>query len=146
MSDISGDVAVAAINGDYFTFGVGVPHGVFIDDGKILSTPPQYYAAFGLTYDNEPFIVRHGTILDKIFRIDGGLVDVAGINMTHAKDADSLILYTSDYARGTKTGAETYELRCRMNYGEVRHGNTVNFTVEEVFDWKAYLAENFGEN
>ncbi|MBQ6901988.1 MAG: phosphodiester glycosidase family protein [Oscillospiraceae bacterium] len=134
MSDTNGDVAVAAINGDYFTFGVGVPHGVFIDEGIILSTPPQYYAAFGLTYDNEPFIVRHGTILDKIFRINGVLVDVAGINTTHAKGSDSLILYTSEYARGTKTGTETYELRCRLNSGEVRHGGTISFTVEEVFD------------
>lgn len=129
-----GDTAIAAINADFFTFGVGVPHGVFIDDGKILSTPPQYSAAFGLTYDNEPFIMRHGTILDKIFRIDGALVDVAGINMTHTSGTDSLMLYTADYARGTKTGTETYELRCRVNFGEVRHGGTINFTVEEIYD------------
>ncbi len=134
MSDVNGDIAVAAINGDFFTFGVGVPHGVFIEDGIILSTPPQYYAAFGLTYDNEPFIVRHGTILDKVFRVNGSLVDIAGINMAHAKDANSLMLYTEEYARGTKTGTETYELRCRINYGEVRHGDTLNFTVEEVND------------
>ncbi len=134
MSDINGDVAVAAINGDFFTFGVGVPHGVFIEDGIILSTPPQYYAAFGLTYDNDPFIVRHGTILDKIFRINGVLADVSGINMAHAKDADSLMLYTEEYARGTKTGTETYELRCRINSGAVRHGDTLNFTVEEIND------------
>ena len=133
MSDTNGgDTAVAAVNGDFFTFGVGVPHGVFIDEGKILTTPPQYYAAFGLTYDNKPFIVRHGTILDKIFRIDGALVDVAGINLPHVKNADSLVLYTADYARGTKTGTETYELRCRLNSGEVRHGGTINFTVEEI--------------
>ncbi len=129
-----GDTAVAAINADFFTFGVGVPHGVFIDEGKILSTPPQYSAAFGLTYDNEPFVVRHGTILDKIFRIDGVLVDVSGINMTHTSGADSLMLYTEDYARGTKTGTETYELRCRVNSGEVRHGDTINFTVDEIYD------------
>lgn len=133
MSDTNGgDTAIAAINGDFFTFGVGVPHGVFIDEGKILTTPPQYYAAFGLTYDNKPFIVRHGTILDKIFRIDGALVDVAGINLPHVKNADSLVLYTADYARGTKTGTETYELRCKLNSGEVRHGGTINFTVEEI--------------
>jgi len=136
MSDAEsgGDVAVAAINGDYFTFGVGVPHGIFIEDGIILSTPPQYYAAFGLTYDNEPFIVRHGTILDKEFRINGSLVNVAGINMAHTKNAESIMLYTEEYARGTKTGSETYELRCRINSGEVRHGSTLSFTVEEIND------------
>ncbi len=129
-----GDTATAAINGDFFNFGVGVPHGIFIDDGIILSTPPQYYAAFGLTYDNKPFIVRHGTILDKIFRIDGVLCDVTGINNAHAKDAPSLMLYTPDYARGTKTGTTTYELRCRVISGEVRHGDTLKFVVEEAFD------------
>ncbi|MBQ8003515.1 MAG: phosphodiester glycosidase family protein, partial [Oscillospiraceae bacterium] len=134
MSDTDGDVAVAAINGDFFTFGVGVPHGVFIEDGIILSTPPQYYAAFGLTYDNEPFIVRHGTILDKVFRVNGALVDVTGINMSHGKGADSLMLFTEEYARGTKTGTETYEVRCRVNSGEVRHGDTISFTVEEIYD------------
>ncbi len=135
MSNTSGgDVAVAAVNGDFFTFGVGVPHGIFIEDGIILSTPPQYYAAFGITYDNEPFIVRHGTILDKEFRINGVLVNLAGINMAHASNAESIMLYTSDYARGTKTGTETYELRCRINSGEVRHGDTLNFTVAEIND------------
>jgi len=136
MSDTEngGDVAVAAINGDFFTFGVGVPHGIFIEDGIILSTPPQYYAAFGLTYDNEPFIVRHGTILDKEFRINGVLVNVAGINMAHSKDSESIMLYTEEYARGTKTGSETYELRCSINSGEVRHGDTLNFTVVEIND------------
>ena len=136
MSDAEngGDVAVAAINGDFFTFGVGGPHGIFIEDGIILSTPPQYYAAFGLTYDNKPFITRHGTILDKDFRINGVLVNLAGINMAHATCAESIMLYTSDYARGTKTGKETYELRCRINSGEVRHGDTLKFTVEEIKD------------
>ncbi len=134
MSDLEGDVAVAAVNGDFFDFGVGVPHGIFIDEGIILSTPPQYYAAFGLTYDNEPFIVRHGTILDKEFRINGILCDITGINNAHAKGKDSLMLYTADYARGTKTGTETYELRCRVDSGEVRHGDTLRFTVEEIFD------------
>lgn len=136
MSDAEdgGDVAVAAINGDFFTFGVGVPHGIFIEDGIILSTPPQYYAAFGLTYDNEPFIVRHGTILDKEFRINGSLVNVTGINMAHAANSESIMLYTEEYARGTKTGSETYELRCKINSGEVRHGDTLNFTVIEIND------------
>ncbi len=134
MSNLDGDVAVAAVNGDFFDFGVGVPHGIFIDEGVILSTPPQYYAAFGLTYDNEPFIVRHGTILDKEFRINGILCDITGINNAHAKGKDSLMLYTADYARGTKTGTEAYELRCRVDSGEVRHGDTLRFTVEEVFD------------
>ena len=135
MSDTNGgDTAIAAINGDFFTFGVGVPHGVFIDDGIILSTPPQYYAAFGLTYDNEPFIVRHGTILDIVFRIEEALVSVSGINTEHKSTESSLVLYTSDYARGTKTGGDTFELRCRVNSGEVRHGDTINFTVEEIND------------
>ena len=135
MSDTNGgDVAVAAVNGDFFTFGVGVPHGIFIEDGIILSTPPQYYAAFGITYDNKPFITRHGTILDIEFRINGILIPIGGINQAHAKNADSLMLYTEEYARGTKTGTETYEVRCRVNSGEVRHGGTINLTVEGIND------------
>ena len=129
-----GDVAVAAVNGDFFTFGVGVPHGIFIEDGIILSTPPQYYAAFGITYDNKPFITRHGTILDIEFRINGVLIPIGGINQAHTKDTPSLMLYTEEYARGTKTGTETYEVRCRINSGEVRHGGTINFTVEGIND------------
>jgi len=136
MSDVDngGDVAVAAVNGDFFDFGVGVPHGVFIDEGRILSTTPQYYSAFGLTFDNEPFIVRHGRILDILFLVNGAYCNVTGLNNAHVKGADSLMLYTSDYARGTKTGKESYELRCRVNSGEARHNETLSFTIEEVFD------------
>lgn len=135
MSNISGgDVAVAATNGDFYTFGVGVPHGIFIDNGIILSTSLDYYSAFGITYDNEPFIVSHGKILDILFLFNGAYMKISGINMAHAANAESIMLYTSTYARGTKTGSETYELRCRVNSGEVRHGGTVNFTVEEIND------------
>ena len=73
---------VAAVNGDYFDLGYGAPFGVYVDEGEILSSPPNYYCAFGIKNDGTPFIIKHGAILDK-WCISMTSPTLTGINNRH---------------------------------------------------------------
>jgi len=130
--DFPGQV-VAGINGDFFDLGVGVPFGVFIDDGRILSTPPQYSSSFGIKNDGTPFVLTHGTIMNKILVIDDKKIEMSGLN-NRIKDADSLMMYTEDYGASTRTKADSLEIVCRITSGEPRSGETMMLTVEKIND------------
>ena len=128
--DFPGQV-VAGVNGDFFDLGVGVPFGVFMDDGKILSTPPQYSSSFGIKNDGTPFVLTHGTILNKILVIDEKKIEMSGVN-NRIKDADSLMMYTVDYGASTRVKAESLEVVCEVLSGEPRHGDTMQLRVAEI--------------
>lgn len=128
--DFPGQV-VAGINGDYFDLGVGVPFGVFIDEGKILSTPPQYSSAFGIKNDGTPFVISHGTILNKILHIGEKKIELSGVN-NRIKDTDAIMLYTDDYGASTKVKEESIEVICTVVSGEPRHGEIMQLTVDSV--------------
>lgn len=122
---------VAGINGDYFDLGVGVPFGVFLDEGKILSTPPQYSSSFGIKNDGTPFVLTHGTILNKILVIGDKKFEMSGLN-NRIKDADSLMMYTEDYGASTRVKQDSLEVVCSVLSGEPRHGETMELRVESI--------------
>ncbi len=122
---------VAGINGDFFDLGVGVPFGVFLEDGKVLSTPPQYSSSFGIKNDGTPFVLTHGTILNKILVIGDKKIEMSGIN-NRIKDADSLMMYTSDYGASTRAKKETLEIVCTVLSGELRHGEMLELRVDKI--------------
>ncbi len=124
---------VAGINGDFFDLGYGVPFGVFLDEGRILSTPPQYSSSFGIKNDGTPFVLTHGTILNKILVIGDKKFEMSGVN-NRIKDADSLMLYTEDYGTSTRVKADSLEVVCRVVSGEPRHGETMELVVESIND------------
>lgn len=124
---------VAAINGDFFDLGYGAPFGVFVDEGEILSSPPNYYSAFGIKNDGTPFIIKHGAILDRALQIDGKHHTLTGINNRH-RDTNSLIVYTSTYSDSTRTDSDTYEVVCDVISGEPRHDETMQVRVSDLRD------------
>ncbi len=119
---------VAGINGDYFNFGQGVPFGIFMDEGELLSSPPQYSAAFGIKNDGTAFVVSHGTIMNKILHIGDQKTHLTGINNRH-QDENSIILYNDKFASSTKAKAESVEVVCDVVSGALRHGENIVLRV-----------------
>ena len=124
---------VAGINGDYFNFGQGVPFGIFMDEGEILSTPPQYSTAFGIKNDGTAFVVSHGTILNKILHIGSQKIHLNGINNRH-QDTNSIILYNDKFATSTKAKKDSVEVVCDVVSGELRHGQNIVLKVASVYN------------
>ena len=123
---------IAAINADFFNFGEGVPFGIFMDNGEILSTPPQYSAAFGIKEDGTPFCQSHGTIMNKTLIIGDTKQQLDAINNPHGKNADSIVLYNNRYDSSTHSAKDSVEVVLSQISGEYRHGKTLSFVVEEI--------------
>lgn len=123
---------VAAINADFFDFGVGVPFGIFMDGGEILSTPPQYSVAFGLKKDGTPFCQSHGTIMNRTLIIDEYKTQLSAINGRHGKAEDSIILFNRLFDNSTRTTKDCTEVVLSLISGELKHGETLSFVVDEI--------------
>lgn len=123
---------VAGINGDYFNMTQGVPFGIFMEDGEIFTTPPQYSVAFGIKKDGTPFCQSHGTIMNKVLIIDGVKTPLSGINNRHS-EANSLMLYNDKFDTSTKSASDTVEILCEVLSGEFRHGETLSLMVSEIY-------------
>ncbi|MEG2570614.1 MAG: phosphodiester glycosidase family protein, partial [Clostridia bacterium] len=122
---------VAGINGDYFHLGQGVPFGIFMDEGEILSTPPQYSTAFGIKKDGTPFVVSHGSILDETLHIGDKKFALTGINNRH-EDENSLIMYTDTFGSSTRAKKDSVEAVCVVMSGEPKHGETMKLKVKSL--------------
>ncbi len=123
---------VAAINADFFNFGEGVPFGIFMDGGEILSTPPQYSVAFGIKSDGTPFCQSHGTIMNKTLIIGDYKTQLTAINCRHGKTEDSIILYNSLFDQTTRSPSDSVEVVLTHHWGEFRHGEEIVLSVDEI--------------
>ena len=124
--------AIAAINADFFNFGEGVPFGIFMDEGEILSTPPQYSVAFGLKADGTPFCQSHGTIMNKTLIIGDYKTQLSAINAQHGSSENSIVLYNSLYGTSTHSKEDSVEVILTLLDGEFRHGETLSMKVDEL--------------
>jgi len=123
---------VAAINADFFNFGEGAPFGIFMDNGEILSTPPQYSVAFGIKEDGTPFCQSHGTIMNRTLIIGEKKLQLNAINNPHGKATDSIILYNSLYDSSTHSSKDCVEAVLSLVSGELRHGESLSFSVDKI--------------
>lgn len=122
---------VAAVNADFFNFGDGVPFGIMLDEGELLTTPPDYSKAFVVREDGSAFIISHGTMMNRILELRGTLQQLTGVNIPHSA-ANSLVLYNHRYATSTKAAKDSAEAVCELVSGEFRDGETLSLRVLTV--------------
>jgi len=122
---------VAAVNADFFNLNEGVPFGIMLDEGEILTTPLDYSKSFIIRRDGSADIISHGRMMDMTLSIRGTLQQLTGVNILHTK-TDSLVLYNSRFATTTKSDAAAAEAVCTILSGAFRDGETLSLRVESV--------------
>ncbi len=93
---------LAAVNGDYFVLGTGMPIGLVVRDGELLSSCGGNYA-FGFFEDGTGFLGRPALRLR--FSSDGNSYPLLGINKAYSKG--QFCLYTSAWGATAPTEGET---------------------------------------
>ncbi|MGN0172693.1 MAG: phosphodiester glycosidase family protein [Acutalibacteraceae bacterium] len=136
-SGAAGEV-VAGINGDHFSFQTGIPLGMSISQGRLLTNPiePQddeYYAdALGLTADGT-VLAGENPHLQMTYTLNGSTYAIDRINRTRESwEGGQLCLYTPDYGVSTGTNTTGIELIVRLGEGAVRAGTTAKGEVIAV--------------
>lgn len=136
--DAEAEIA-AAINGDHFSFATGVPLGMSVSGGRIVTSPVEpydadeyFFHALGITADGDvltgenPTLYMQCTVGDTVITIDR-------INRTRELwEGAEICLYTPDYGVSTDTDSAGVEFVIRVTEGDVAAGSALKGVVEAV--------------
>lgn len=121
---------LAAVNADYFFTGSGVPTGMTIQDG-ILVTSDGAWNAVGF-FEDGTAIADTPKLSITLTTEDGDEYPIYALN--NVRTAEGLYLYTDDFDYCTRTTAEGTEvvLELGRRYNELKIGKKVEATVASI--------------
>ncbi len=130
--------AVAAVNGDHFSFKTGIPMGMSISDGEIVTSPvpaynadEYYFHALGITADGEVLTGENPTLYMQ-YTIGDHTCAVDRINRTRESwEGGQVCLFTPRYGKSTDTDFAGVDVVLRVDEGKVGVG-TMKATVVEI--------------
>lgn len=129
-ADRSGNRVIAAINADFYDMSTGVPLGLFMGDGEILTSPPDDWFAFGMKSDGTT-IYGPSPRLDRTLNINGNTVPIHHINRMRF-NSEALILYTPSFYTSTMTNDLGDEVELEVLDGAVKSGETMRLRVAAI--------------
>lgn len=137
---------VAGINGDFFNMGSGVPVGIVISQGRLLSSDGGCYG-IGFREDGTALLGRPGVKVsaDLGYEAEDGSGEVirqlGGVNKAR-ETTGGIFLYTYDFNDRHTTGNTMagVDVICTVQEGRLAVGETVTLTVEEVVETSSATA------
>lgn len=127
-ADKEGNRVIAAVNGDFYDMSTGIPLGLFMGDGELLTDPPNGRNAFGIRQDGTT--LYGSPKLTKTVRIDGADAGLTSINRLRGTDA--LVLYTEKFNKTTMTNSLGDEVVLDIVSGRAASGETLVMKVASV--------------
>ena len=134
---------VAGINGDFFNTSNGLPIGILVSDGQLLSSDGGYYAV-GFKEDGSAVIGKPGVTVTADLGYE--LVDssnyatevvrtIAGVNKARVSSG-GIYLYTYDFNDRHTTGTNEagVDVLCSIEDGDLAIGSSLTLTVERVIE------------
>ncbi|GAA0843116.1 hypothetical protein GCM10008915_43480 [Bifidobacterium pullorum subsp. gallinarum] len=116
---------IAAVNGDFYDMSTGIPLGLFMGDGELLTDPPGGRNAFGIKKDGTS--LYGSPKLTKNVTIGGTVSSLSSIN--RLRGADALVLYTEKFNATTMTNNLGDEVILDIVSGRVASGETLTMKV-----------------
>lgn len=132
---------VAAINGDFYDTGNGIPLGMMISDGKLVTSGSSVnsYPLLGFKADGTAI---YGTPNISMKLNDGtSTLTINYLNVNRKVNEASIFMYTRDYGVSTKNDNSGREIVLNINNGEVKLGGTISATVESINNTNAEIGE-----
>ena len=134
---------VAGINGDFFNTSNGLPIGILVSEGEVLSSDGGYYA-MGFREDGSAVIGKPGLSISANLGYQGSdssgyLTDiirtVAGINKARVSTG-GIYLYTYDFNNRHTTGNTEagVDVLCTIVDGSLSIGGTMTLVVDQVIE------------
>lgn len=130
---------VAGINGDHFSFQTGIPLGMSISNGVIITSPVEpynaddyYFHALGIKADGEVLTGENPT-LHMQYTVGEHTGTVERINRTRENwEGGQICLFTPHYGDSTGTNAAGVEFVIRVDEGAVSTQSAMRGTVVAV--------------
>lgn len=119
---------LAGINGDYFVMATGMPLGIVVREGELISSDAGNFA-FGFAADGSAFFGLPQ--LKMSFSFEGQKTPLAGVNKDFRSGA--FYLYTSAWGKTTGASGDNWSIVLLPGEGEtISVGGEVSYTVESV--------------
>ena len=134
---------VAGINGDFFNTSNGLPIGILVSEGEVLSSDGGYYA-MGFREDGSAVIGKPGLSISANLGYQGSdssgyftdiIRTVAGINKARVSTG-GIYLYTYDFNNRHTTGNTEagVDVLCTIVDGSLSIGGTMTLVVDQVIE------------
>lgn len=134
---------VAGINGDFYNTSTGLPIGIVVSEGELLSSDAGYYA-IGFRADGSAVLGKPGVKIsaDLGYAMDDGtgyttevIRTVAGVNKARVSTG-GIYLYTYDFNSAHTTGntESGVDVVCTIVDGSLSIGGTATLVVEQVIE------------
>lgn len=132
---MEGKYVIAGLNGDFFNMSNGVPTGLTIKDGKLITSESMYNPSVGFFADGRTIIGRANMNI----RLDGPTLGTGtgAIHLNKAvTKASGIVLYTRDYADDdtNKAAIPTYNVLVSVDSEDLYLNGTVQATVDSVYN------------
>ncbi|TCK98427.1 S-layer family protein [Natranaerovirga hydrolytica] len=132
----NGNRVIAGINGDFYHTVTGIPVGLFINQGELISSPPTDWYAFGIKSNNEVIAGKSPKMSSKLI-LEDSIVNITHINRLPL-ESHSLILFNNDFYTSTKTSGERdeyiFEIVEESLYEETLNSEDEIEATEEIED------------
>ncbi|MDO5397311.1 MAG: S-layer homology domain-containing protein [bacterium] len=121
------------INADFFSFQTGIPMGISISDGEILTKTDGELDAVGFRDDGTAFIDKLD--IKTTLHTENGEANVECINRWYTKDYTPICLLTDKFAKTTHTSSPCLFLICTPENGSLSIGNELKLRIDEKFTY-----------
>lgn len=129
----SGYRPLIGINGDFFSLQTGIPMGVSVSDGEILTKIDGYIDAIGFREDGSAFV--DGLDIKTTLIHNGQSANVECINRYYTKDYTPICLLTDKFSDTTHTQGDCLFLLCTVSEGICSIGEELVLKIEDKFTY-----------
>lgn len=119
------------INGDFFSFKTGIPMGISVSEGEILTKTDGELDAVGFADDGSAFIDKLD--IKTTLRSDSGSANVECINRWYTQEYTPICLLTDKFSSSTHTSSPCLFLICTPESGALSIGSELKLKVDEKF-------------
>lgn len=141
-----GYTVIGGINGDFFQMDSGVPVGLTVQNGKLISangkgwnaegTKKEHWNAFGLKKDGSVVIGNPDISLE--YTVNNNTKPQNILQFNKKRNELGVFLYTSDYSSNTQTNMNSLDIVLEIKEGEVKLGQTIKCKVEKITEEVTY--------
>ena len=125
-----GQRVLGAINGDFYSMQTGVPLGVMISEGRLISTDDAKKAV-GFTKDGRA-VIGSPDIHLTLKKPDGTQIEIDQLNKYPTIWGTYLL--TDDFASTTLSSFESREIVIDLMGGQIKASGTLNCVIKDIFD------------
>ncbi|MBR4720369.1 MAG: phosphodiester glycosidase family protein [Clostridia bacterium] len=127
----SGQNPLIGINASFFSFATGIPMGLAISDGKIITKDTEEYETIGINSDGSAFIAP--LKITTMLKFDEIELEISHINKYNQDTTPIINLYTPDFDEDNHNEIPSLTLILDEIEGDLSIGKTITATVCDKF-------------